>query len=59
MDKTKNLERDWQYLLTFLPSGWQQEAKPLGALRRCRKFVNAESLLRTLMIHLADGCSLI
>ena len=58
MDRIKNLDQDWQYLLTFLPSGWQQEAKSLGALRRCRKFVNAESLLRTLMIHLADGCSL-
>ena len=49
---------DWQVLLTFLPSGWQGKAKELGALRRCRKFENAETLLRTLLIHLADGCSL-
>ncbi len=54
MDKIDNLEQDWQYLLTFLPEGWQQKAKALGALLRCRKFIDAESLLRTLFIHL--GC---
>lgn len=51
-------DQDWQYLLSFLPDGWQQKAKELGALLRCRKFPDAESLLRTLLIHLADGCSL-
>ena len=49
---------NWEVLLTFLPNGWEEKAKELGALLRCRKFVNAESLLRTLLIHLADGCSL-
>lgn len=58
METIRDLDQDWQYLLTFLPSGWQQEAKALGALQRCRKVANAESLLRTLLIHLADGCSL-
>jgi hypothetical protein len=51
-------EDDWQVLSTFLPIGWQTKARELGALRRCRKFENAEILLRTLLIHLADGCSL-
>ena len=60
MGNLENLiqDQDWQYLLTFLPDTWQQKAKELGALLRCRKFPDAESLLRTLMIHLADGCSL-
>jgi len=58
MDKVKGIEQDWEYLLTFLPREWRQKAKTLGALLRCRKFVDAESLLRTLLIHLADGCSL-
>jgi len=58
METIKDLDQDWQYLQTFLPSGWQQEARSLGALQRCRKVGNAESLLRTLLIHLADGCSL-
>ena len=53
-----DLDQDWQYLLTFLPNDWEQKAKSLGALLRCRKFADAESLLRTLFIHLADGCSL-
>ncbi len=51
-------EDDWQVLQSFLPMGWQEQARTLGALRRCRKFANAEALLRTLLIHLADGCSL-
>jgi len=49
---------DWEVLLSFLPSGWQEKARELGALQRCRKFADPESLLRTLLIHLADGCSL-
>jgi hypothetical protein len=49
---------DWAVLLTFFPKAWQQKAKETGALRRCRKFAEAESLVRTLLIHLADGCSL-
>jgi len=51
-------EDDWQVLSTFLPIGWQTKARESGALQRCRKFENAEILLRTLLIHLADGCSL-
>lgn len=51
-------EDDWRVLTTFLPTGWQAEAKERGALRRCRKFGDADSLLRTLLIHLAGGCSL-
>ena len=51
-------EDDWQVLITFLPPGWQTKARELGALLRCRVFENAENLLRTLLIHLAGGCSL-
>jgi hypothetical protein len=60
MENTRWLEQedDWQVVLSFLPFGWQSMAKELGALRRCRKFDNEESLLRILLIHLADGCSL-
>ena len=52
------LSDDWEYLMTFLPDEWPGKAKEFGALLRCRKFADAESLLRTLFIHLADGCSL-
>jgi hypothetical protein len=53
-----DLERDWEFLLAFLPVGWEGKAKELGALRRCRKVPNAQVLLRALLIHLAEGCSL-
>jgi len=51
-------EDDWRVVMKFLPVGWQKAAKELGALKRCRKFASAEVLLRTLLIHLAGGCSL-
>ena len=51
-------EDDWDVLTSFFPDGWREKAKELGALLRCRKFLDAESLLRTLLIHLAEGCSL-
>lgn len=53
-----NHEENWDVVLTFLPGGWEEKAKEVGALLRCRGFANAEALLRTLLIHLADGCSL-
>lgn len=48
---------DWSVLLSFLPESWRELAKETGALRRNRKFT-PDSLLRSLLIHLADGCSL-
>jgi hypothetical protein len=52
------LDSDFDYLLSFLPEGWEKQAKELNALRRCRKIPNARLLLRILLIHLAEGCSL-
>jgi hypothetical protein len=48
---------DWSTLLCFLPHEWKEMAQKTGALLRSRNFT-PESLLRTLLIHLADGCSL-
>lgn len=50
-------DNDWGVLLSFLPESWQELAKKTGALLRSRKFT-PETLLRSLLIHLADGCSL-
>jgi len=58
MIKQVSTSTDFDYLVTFLPDGWQSKAKELGALTRCRKIPNAETLLRILMLHLAEGCSL-
>lgn len=52
------INEDYRYLLQFLPEGWQQQAKHLGALRRCRGIPDAETLLQVLLVHLAEGISL-
>lgn len=49
---------DWDSLVKFMPHDWEGKAKELGALRRYRRFSGAGALLRTLFIHLSDGCSL-
>src|SRR5215218_3558067 len=49
---------DWQLVCQLLPTGWQEQASLLGALRRARGFANSAVLLRTLLVHLAGGCSL-
>lgn len=49
---------DWQLVERFLPPGWEEMARETQALRRMTKFRSAASLLRTLLIHLAAGCSL-
>ena len=49
---------DWECLLSFLPSGWEQMAYTSGAAIRLRGFSNAANLLRTLLIHFFEGCSL-
>jgi hypothetical protein len=49
---------DWSLVCQLLPPGWQEQAHLLGALRRTRGFPDAPVLLRTLLVHLAAGCSL-
>jgi hypothetical protein len=56
--ETKDNNKDWQLLIQFLPEGWEKQAKELGALKRQRKFKSASDLLRLLLIHLADSCSM-
>lgn len=60
MDLTQlaGVEDDWHVIEQLLPPGWETKAVELGALRRCRRFADAATLLRVLLIHLADGCSL-
>src|SRR5437879_5802065 len=50
---------DWALIERLLPVGWQEQARLLGALRRSRGIPDAGTLLRVLLVHLADGCSLI
>lgn len=52
-------DEDWETLLSFLPEDWREKGKELGAFKRdLRSFKNYESVLRSLLIHLVDGCSL-
>jgi hypothetical protein len=49
---------DWPILCTFLPKGWKEMARRTGALQRARDVPDAESLLRLLLMHVANGYSL-
>jgi len=52
---------DWDYVLSFFPSGWEDKLRELGALKFGRKFSGKDGsrkLLRALFIHLCSGCSL-
>lgn len=54
-----SIGRDWAVVTDMLPADWQAKALELGAVRRqLRGFDSVESMLRVLLIHLCDGCSL-
>lgn len=58
-DATASLEQDWDVVLQMLPARWEAKALELGAVRRqLRSFSDVAAVLRVLLIHLADGCSL-
>ena len=52
------MAEDWAVIEKFLPDGWEEKAVELGAWKRVRGFRNREVLLRTLLVHIATGCSL-
>jgi Transposase DDE domain len=53
------LAENWPVICTFLPKGWREMARSTGALRRARDIPDAESLLRVLLLHVANGYSLV
>lgn len=57
--EAETLQDDWAVLCQLLPEGWQERARTSGALRRARGVDGPEGLLRTLLIHLVEGCSLV
>lgn len=58
MEKGKLLSEDWDVLTRFLPAGWEEKARELGAYRRFRRFSTVADLLRVLLVHVVHGCSL-
>lgn len=51
-------DENWEYLLGLLPEDWEAQAKRHGAVRRMRGADSLGNLLRTLLLHVAHGCSL-
>lgn len=49
---------EWGLLTRYFPPGWEAAARSLGALRRSRRIRDPATLLRCLLVHLVDGCSL-
>lgn len=58
METNNIFKEDWNVLLKFFPPGWVAKAKDTGAFTRSRNIKSAKYLLRILLIHLAEGCSL-
>lgn len=57
MQNSEN-NQNWNDLKLFLPKGWTSKAKNTNAFTRKRGFKSVPVLLRTLLIHLLNGCSL-
>ena len=53
-----SIGQDWEVVMQMLPTHWEVKAAELRAVRRLRGFDSVGALLRVLLIHLADGCSL-
>jgi hypothetical protein len=53
-----DMEEEWAVVQGLLPQGWEAKARELGAVRRLRGIGDVPTLLRILLMHLADGCSL-
>lgn len=54
----ENLTEDWELVKCLLPEQWEQKARELGAFRRGRGITDPSTLLRVMLIHLAQGCGL-
>lgn len=52
------IAEDWDLLLSLLPGEWERQAILSGACERLRGFSSAAQLLRTLLLHIANGYSL-
>ncbi len=53
-----SLGEDWAVITSLLPDDWRDKAKELKAYQRRRNFKSPDDLLRTLLIHFGEGCSL-
>jgi hypothetical protein len=59
MEEDRRLTDDWRILLTMFPENWKALAKSTKAMvRKLRNFENEESVMRALLLHVAEGYSL-
>lgn len=52
------LDEEWEFLTSFLPPDWKEQARTSGALQRARNITSADCLLRLILMHTATGLSL-
>lgn len=59
MQNIQTLDSDWNLLVKMLPYNWKELAKSTKAMsRKLRNFKDEESVLRSLLLHIAAGHSL-
>ena len=58
MKNAEILNENWNMLTSFFPEGWREMGRESGAIVRLRDFKSEEQLMRTLLIHIANGFSL-
>lgn len=51
-------QENWRVVLSLFPGRWRELAVDTGAVARLRGFASSETLLRTLLLHVARGFSL-
>lgn len=56
---SEGLDENWAVLQTMFPHNWRELAKETGSLvRQLRNFKSEEEVMRTLLLHVANGYSL-
>lgn len=58
MENTALQKENWKVLISLFPENWERLAAHTHAIDRLRGFRSAEALIRTLLIHIAQGYSL-
>lgn len=58
MKETAIMNENWTVLTSLFPKHWRSLADHTGAVERLRGFDSIDGLMRTLLIHLAEGYSL-
>ena len=59
MEKVTHLDDNWGVLQTMFPANWRELARETEAMvRKLRSFKDVDSVMRTLLLHIANGYSL-